>query len=227
MNTSSRVNMSSNDNKKGKGNSNYNSNKKYCGVCHKAGKPAAEYESHYTKSLPGPKGIVTCPMILASVCKRCGQSGHFSDHCKIKIQSFRDISGDASCRDAYRKESTPVPLVKRTQNGFDALANSSDDEDIVMPSVKRPKITVESEIKKLAPNGVSFASALSKPAPTGMVEQSGFQIPEKFLTLWTNQKSDKEKLAEKIIQERKSWAFDYDSDLESDDDEEKGYKTAW
>jgi len=58
--------------------------KKFCGVCKKAGKPQTLYESHYTKSVPGPKGVVVCPTILAAICKSCGQTGHFanSEYCK-------------------------------------------------------------------------------------------------------------------------------------------------
>lgn len=55
--------------------------KKYCKVCHKAGKTEKEYTSHYTKSVPGDKGIVVCPTILRNLCVKCNKYGHFSDHC--------------------------------------------------------------------------------------------------------------------------------------------------
>lgn len=194
------------------------SDKKYCGVCHKAGKPASEYESHYTKSVPGPTGIVTCPMILASVCNRCGQSGHFSDHCTIKKNMpFKN----------NRLSAAPAPVraiaataVRRSENGFAALA-ALDDDEVVMPVVKRPKITVEKEIASLAPNGVSFASMLLKPAPVPIVE-TGFKISPKLQTLLASEKSEKLLLAEKIFAERKrcSWA-ESSSDEESECDEDE------
>jgi Nanos RNA binding domain len=56
--------------------------KKYCSVCHKAGKSEKEYTSHFTKSVPGPSGIVVCPTILRNLCNKCNKYGHFSDHCK-------------------------------------------------------------------------------------------------------------------------------------------------
>lgn len=55
--------------------------KKYCKVCHKAGKSEKEYTSHFTKSVPGDKGIVVCPTILRNLCVKCNKHGHFSDHC--------------------------------------------------------------------------------------------------------------------------------------------------
>ena len=56
----------------------------FCGVCHKAGKTESEYTSHYTKSEPGPKGIVTCPIIKNNQCNKCGKYGHFQDYCSYK-----------------------------------------------------------------------------------------------------------------------------------------------
>ena len=56
-------------------------NNKFCGVCKNIGKSEAEYTSHYTKSVPGSKGIVVCPTILHNKCNKCQQIGHFPDHC--------------------------------------------------------------------------------------------------------------------------------------------------
>jgi hypothetical protein len=63
------------------------SEKKYCGVCHKAGKSEKEYTNHYTKSSPGPSGVVICPTILKNHCNKCNGYGHFSDYCKAKLAS--------------------------------------------------------------------------------------------------------------------------------------------
>ena len=226
------MNSSRGMNNKGK------SDKKYCGVCHKAGKPASEYESHYTKSVPGPKGIVTCPMILTSVCNRCNQSGHFSDHCNIKktmpfknnrLSNPAPVRASTSAATATAVAVATTSAVRRSENIFAALA-SSDDDDVVMPVVKRPKITVEKEIVSLAPNGVSFAAMLLKPVPVPIVE-SGFKFSSKVQTLLAcEEKSEKLLLAEKILAERqktqrRSWADDFsDSD---DDDDEKDDNSAW
>ena len=200
------------------------SDKKYCGVCHKAGKPASEYESHYTKSVPGPTGIVTCPMILASVCNRCGKSGHFSDHCSLK-KPLPPKNNRLATRAADPAPVAPSP-VRRYANAYAALAADADGEE-VMPVVKQPKITVEKEIASLAPNGISFAAMLLKPAPAPVVE-TGFKISPKLQTLLASEeKSEKVLLAEKIISERcnkrRSWV-----DLTDDEDEDECEdNTAW
>jgi len=203
------------------------SDKKYCGVCHKAGKPASEYESHYTKSVPGPTGIVTCPMILASVCNRCGQSGHFSDHCSLK-----KTLPPKNNRLSARAPAAPAVASRSVTNTYAALALIDDDE-VVMPVVKQqPKMTVEKEIASLAPNGVSFAAMLLKPAPAPIVE-TGFKISPNLQTLLASEeKSEKLLLAEKIISERKSSVFKRRSwvdlsDSEDDDDEEYVDNSAW
>lgn len=71
------------------------SDKKYCSVCHKAGKPEKDYTNHYIKSTPGPNGIVVCPTILSNHCKKCNGYGHFSDHCKAKARVFDTRSREA------------------------------------------------------------------------------------------------------------------------------------
>jgi hypothetical protein len=212
MNCSREMNNSRGMNNKAK-----TADKKYCGVCHKAGKPASEYESHYTKSVPGPTGIVTCPLILASVCNRCGKSGHFSDHCSLK----KPLPPKNNRLSAAPAAPAPAP-VRRYANAYAALAADDDDEEVVMPVVKQqPKIKVEKEIASLAPNGVSFAAMLLKPAPAPVVE-TGFKISPKLQTLLaTEEKSEKVLLAEKIIAERstrkhRSWA-----ELSDDEDEDE------
>jgi hypothetical protein len=160
-------------------------------------------------------------MILASVCNRCGQSGHFSDHCTIK-KNMPFKNNRLSTIDAAPSRAAPVVASHRSNNVFAALA-VDDDDDLVMPVVKRPKITVEKEITSLAPNGVSFAAMLLKPAPAPMIE-TGFKISPKLQTLLASEgKSEKLLLAEKIVAERiprkmSSWASMSDTDTDEDDD---------
>lgn len=202
--------------------------KKYCGVCFKAGKSASEYESHFTKSTPGPKGIVTCPMIIMSQCKCCGKSGHFTDHCPNKKSSGNGF---------IRPAAAPTRVsVRRSENRFDILESFDFDNNVVnvkrtnvdlssaapQEDVKRMKLSEKEDIESRAPNGISFASILMKPAPVP-VQETSFKISPTLQNIIDSEKSDKLLLAEKIISERSkrcSW-------LDSDSDDEDDYETAW
>ena len=80
--------------------------KKYCKVCHKAGKSEKEYTSHFTKSVPGDKGIVVCPTILRNRCVKCNNYGHFADFCK-ESRDFCKESRDF-CKQTSRVKTEPI-----------------------------------------------------------------------------------------------------------------------
>ena len=186
------------------------SNKKYCGVCHKAGKPASEYESHYTRSIPGPNGVITCPIILSAVCKTCGKSGHFSDHCNNISLPKKQISN---------KVSSIKPSVKNS-NLFSAL---TDYDDMPVTNIKKTIIVnnedIKKEIRNLAPNGVSFADMLMREREP--VKKNTHAIIAAASS--ASQKMDSNNIAkilfaEKILsQNRCSW-LDSDSDDAMDND---------
>ena len=130
------------------------SEKKFCGVCHKAGKSEKEYTSHYTKSTPGPNGIVVCPTILSNHCNKCNGYGHFSDHCSVKakvtdvVRARPNDHSESNSKEVERKPKVEKPQEKsyeelwptigqvagtkrvRDGNMFAALENEA------MPSVK-------------------------------------------------------------------------------------------
>ena len=112
--------------------------KKYCKVCHKAGKSEKEYTSHFTKSLPGDKGIVVCPTILRNLCQKCNKYGHFSDYCKESMRDYckesRDYRKEApirQCNDewqdvkSYQKPEKIEPYVPTYEEIFPALGASA------------------------------------------------------------------------------------------------------
>lgn len=188
-------------------------NKKYCGVCHKAGKPPSDYESHYTRSLPGPTGVITCPIILSAVCKSCGKSGHFSDHCKnISLQSKQ-----------LNKKIPPVKILPvKNNNLFSSLA---DYDDMPFPIKKKNTFKntfnsvedIKKEIRNLAPNGISFADMLLKPKPEP-VKTTVADVVAAVASKKTDSNNNIEKIlfAEKILSQPKrcSWL---DSDSEEED----------
>jgi len=69
----------------------------YCATCHKAGEPLSAYTGHWTKSSPGPEGVVVCPLILNSVCTYCRKSGHFKKFCPVLVsRQSTQVSGTVS-----------------------------------------------------------------------------------------------------------------------------------
>ena len=202
---------------------------KFCGVCHKAGKPASEYESHYTKSKPGPDGVVVCPIILAAVCQRCNKTGHFTDHCKMKLKD-EGASKRPPERSSYpcRKPTTATAV---SNNRFAVLSCfDNDDDDVVLKKRRKlsdepistidpklsvgPKLSVEKEIESRAPNGISFAAMLLKPVPVSVPIASAASAPLQNLSFKISPKlqsvleSDFERsyekrlLAEKFVSDR-------------------------
>jgi hypothetical protein len=221
MNFSRQLTASAHEMKNKKGMRMNNTDKKYCGVCYKAGKSASEYQSHYTKSVPGPNGIITCPVILTSICKSCGNSGHFSDHCKKK----RSVENKNHTRTHVSATAT-VSTNRPSENMYSALATYVDDE---MPVVKRARVSEsdsKKEIETLAPNGISFATILMKPAPAPVLK-TAFKISPKIQTLLNSDKSEKLILAEKILSERKKSCSWLDSDSDDEDDNDYIDNSAW
>ena len=78
----------------------------YCATCHKAGKPVSVYTGHFTKSSPGPDGVVVCPLILSTVCKSCRKTGHWTKYCPdLACQSEDDnsVNSNMSKSDLLKK----------------------------------------------------------------------------------------------------------------------------
>ena len=221
--------------------------KKFCGVCKNAGKPATLYESHFTRSIPGPKGIVVCPTILTAVCNTCGKSGHFtnSKQCPNNRSDLKDNTRMTSVKSQASKGSHAtniysvledfdheLPVVKRQKVGGSAASTCAPVASYptaatcptAIPCATAATCAISEEIKTLAPGGVSFAAMLKKPAPKPVEPSSysRFKISQKLQEtidnrFYTNIHSDKSRM----LQFRTSWI----SDDESDDDIDNN--TAW
>jgi len=113
--------------------------KKMCGVCQKAGLSEKEYTSHFTKSVPGPKGIVICPTILNNECRFCYQYGHFKSACPALAE--RDKEQKKSEMQEKRVQSNePIQksnVVAVNRGGFSLLDDSDSDSDEKLVSKKR------------------------------------------------------------------------------------------
>jgi hypothetical protein len=72
----------------------YKARQPYCATCFRAGKSYEEYTSHWTKTTPGPDGIVVCPVILDTICSYCHEKGHWLKFCKKLLKSRPFYSAD-------------------------------------------------------------------------------------------------------------------------------------
>jgi hypothetical protein len=76
----------------------------YCATCHRAGLSKKEYTNHWTKTSPGPDGVIVCPTILNTQCTYCHQKGHWVKFCPtIKNRSSRLSSSPPSIHNSKTK----------------------------------------------------------------------------------------------------------------------------
>lgn len=117
----------------------------YCDVCYKKGLPKSNYTSHYPKSVPGPKGIVTCPTILAAVCNVCGKSGHWANEkfCPA-MKQMRKGERVTPLRSSLQDVTSNSPK-KISENRFEVLRSM---DDVVASTAAAAKVSWADITKK-------------------------------------------------------------------------------
>jgi hypothetical protein len=60
----------------------------FCKICKDSGKPEADYTSHNVRL----RGVVTCPVLLATICPRCKEVGHMSSYCPSRSSAPRRVA---------------------------------------------------------------------------------------------------------------------------------------
>lgn len=189
----------------------------YCDTCYRKGVSEKEYTSHYTKSEPGPRGVIVCPTILNSLCRACGGKGHWASEkfCPLMRREARNKEREQKVIVA------PVVVKKMNQNRFAALIDDEGEAVVVAP------VVVALDSKR-----VSWSDMAKKPAVLVPKEEPSPLTTLSFQTVYYSAKNpvvprmtDAEKEAIKIFQERKaSGCFDKKSKcpwLEDSDDEEE------
>lgn len=213
------------------------SQKKFCGVCHKKGLPESVYTSHFTKSVPGDKGIVTCPTILNAVCSFCRGKGHWADE---KFCSAMRAEKKRNRQSEFRREYVEKVAVKEPVS-FNRYAMLVEDEEdttasasLASPSLASaspvPAITVPKPITTPVP-GISWATmagrpaAIPKPVEKPLAEGfvvlgSGYKPSERTEYNW----QEKEDVAREIfdarmreLEESEEW-YDEDNYYDEEDD---------
>jgi len=108
------------------------SNKKpYCKVCHDSGKSEAEYTSHFVKSEPGSKGVVVCPVLLASICNYCKQKGHTLKHCKELEKNKNQGKKDSYLYEKREKKELKTNYCSRNSNSSSVFQVLEEKEEVV------------------------------------------------------------------------------------------------
>jgi hypothetical protein len=141
--------------------------KPFCKVCFDAGKPIAEYSTHYVRNQPG--GVVVCPTILNQQCKYCKKNGHTPKQCP-KLEGRYNPEGNARPSSLL-----PVPvMLPENKNYFKSLASADaltenfpvmgekDGGKIMRPTPV--KLNVWASVVAKEPKKVEAPVAVTKPA---------------------------------------------------------------
>jgi hypothetical protein len=176
--------------------------KKYCKVCHDAGKSETEYTSHFIRETRDPQSKVVCPTLLSLECRYCSRKGHTVKYCKFLEKDKR-----AEARHKTQSQISQKPKneekYKQSNNMFSNLESESEDDDDNNKKdieVRTPVIT----------NINSYASALLKPAIVFNKEEPPilFSIAKPINNAYV------------YVKNNKSW-YDTDSDSDSEIEEEE------
>jgi hypothetical protein len=105
------------------------SQKPFCKVCQDAGKSVEEYTSHFVKDK---EGKVVCQTLLQQQCRYCFQPGHTVKFCEVlkKRDNVKDCTRKNRIKVAEEKKpATATATAPRSDNGFAALADDSDEDE--------------------------------------------------------------------------------------------------
>lgn len=114
----------------------------FCKICFDLRKPKSVYTSHYVRQTPHPESIVTCPVLLANVCRHCNMTGHFVGACPKAKREARERREEhiAEERQRIKHEERAESSQRASKNTFSAIYEDSDDEDDEIV----PRVVVES-----------------------------------------------------------------------------------
>lgn len=154
--------------------------KRFCGVCKNAGLSEREYTSHYTKSTPGPKGIVICPTILNNVCSFCKCQGHFRSNCsEMKKMNRSNREQEVLAKRAFyesEKEKTAKTVKKQSNNRFALLEEDENVSDMLTTIVQ---VNPSKTFASIAAKGAMTSGTLEMPKMETIENLSGFTVMTK------------------------------------------------
>jgi hypothetical protein len=197
----------------------------YCDTCYRKGLSEKEYTSHYTKSEPGPRGVVVCPTILNTVCRACGLKGHWASEkfCSVVRREAKEDRRYKERQERQERKEREEKMPAKNQSRFAVLQDDEEEEVAVAP------VAVAS--------GPSWADMAKKPAVlVPKAEEPSPLTTLKFHTVYYDPKdtkyeplmTDAEREAYRILEERKaagcfekrrSWLDLSDDEEEEEEDE--------
>ena len=202
----------------------------YCDTCYRKGLSEKEYTSHYTKSEPGPRGVIVCPTILNSVCRACGMKGHWASEkfCPLMRRERRH-------KEREQKMAPVKPVVKTNQNVYSALMDDEGEAVVATPApiaVASLPVAVASRPSwaDMAKKPAVLAPKVEEPSPLTTLKKSQTVYYDSKDTKYEPIMTDAEREAYRILQERRASGY-FDKartpwvDLE--DEEEDEYEEEW
>jgi len=194
--------------------------KKFCKVCHDAGKTETEYTSHFIRETRDLSSKVICPTLLSLLCRYCSRKGHTVKYCKFlekdKIAEARQSQSKVSNKPKSEEK------YKQSNNMFSNLESDSEDEEEQEEDVKEVEVRVP-----ITTNINSYASALLRPAIVPQEVQSVLST----ITKQNNNYDDKAPISSNnfknvYVRNNKSW-YDTESDSDSEFEEEEEKKVVF
>jgi hypothetical protein len=144
--------------------------KKYCKVCHDAGKSETEYMSHFIRESSLPNSKVVCPTLLSLECRYCSKRGHTVKYCKI-LEKDKNMSSRRERVNNYRIESDKNDVkCKQSNNIFDNLSDMEKEEEEQLEKISN----IQHPSPVLTNNTISiksYASVLTTPVAVPVVKQ--------------------------------------------------------
>ena len=206
--------------------------KKYCKVCHDAGKSEIEYLSHFIRESRDPNSKIVCPTLLSLECRYCSNKGHTIKYCKILEKNKNMSSRQERINNYHIKTEKNDVKYKESSNIFDNLGSDSEkEEDEKCSDIRAPNSTLSDNFSEICSKSVpkSYASVLSTPV---VAKPVAIAVPIPVLTRMSSsinleqEKPIPQSVAKPFDKyQGKSWA---DTDSESDvEDFDYEYDPNW
>ena len=125
----------------------------FCNVCRNAGKPESVYTSHIVRQTHNLMSPEVSPTILNNVCSHCSGIGHFPSSCPVLKQSKKMEKASLALEKKRKfqllelKEKDAAKSIKKSNNPFDGLDSSDDEEEsiqVIVPEPLKPPVNSKS-----------------------------------------------------------------------------------